>query len=63
MKDAGLDLSLFNVKHIEELSKSYTWVRYPDMSQRFYSKKDITEMLLVIAKEIYIWVKKKFENN
>lgn len=63
LKDTELNFDNFDIKHIEELSKSYTWVRYPDMSQRFYTKKDITEMLLVVAKELYLWVKTKFKNN
>lgn len=63
MKDADLSLEKFNIEHIKELSKSYTWVRYPDLSQRFYTKKEITQMLLVVAKELYLWVKQKFENN
>ena len=63
MKDADLSLEKFNIEHIEELSKSYTWVRYPDLSQRFYTKKEITQTLLVVAKELYLWVKTKFKNN
>lgn len=63
MKDADLSLEKFNIEHIKELSKSYTWVRYPDLSQRFYTKKEIAQMLLVVAKELYLWVKQKFENN
>ena len=63
IKDADLNINNFNIENIKELSKAYTWVRYPDMSQRFYTKRDITQMLLVVAKKLYLWVKKKFVNN
>ncbi|PIY71900.1 hypothetical protein COY87_03735 [Candidatus Roizmanbacteria bacterium CG_4_10_14_0_8_um_filter_33_9] len=62
LHDAGLKGYIITVDRIEELSKSYTWVRYPDLSTRFYSKKDITTKLLVTAKELYIWVKHEFKN-
>lgn len=63
LKDAGLEATNIPTKQIEELSKAYTYVRYPDMNRRFYTKKDITQMLLEVADKLYLWVKKKFENN
>ena len=62
IKDAKLNSEELNIRNVEELSKAYTWVRYPDLSQKFYKQKDITNMLLVIADELYLWVKEKFEN-
>ena len=46
LKDAELEIKKLNIKDIEELSKSYTWVRYSDMSQRFYTKEDITQKFM-----------------
>ena len=63
IKDAGLRVENISVKDIEELSKSYTWVRYPDLSIRFYTKKEEVEKLLITAKKVFLWVNKKFKNN
>jgi len=63
IKDSGLIMEQLDIEHIKELSKAYTWVRYPDMSQRFYTKKEITQKLLIVAEEVYTWVKKKFANS
>ena len=62
LKDAKLNSEKFNIKNVEELSKAYTWVRYPDLSQRFYKQKDITNTLLVVANSLYLWIREKFKN-
>ena len=63
MNDAELNIKEIEKSSIEELSKAYTWVRYPDLSNRFYTKKEITDKLLVCAKQLYKWVKNKFKDN
>lgn len=60
LKDADLDPPNIPIKQVEELSKAYTYVRYPDMNRRFYTKKDTTNMLLEVAHTLFLWVRKKF---
>jgi len=65
LKDAKLDFKETDVqiKDIKELSKSYTRVRYVDLSQQYYSNKRDTDQLLQTASLLYIWIKKKFKKN
>ena len=64
IKDAGLNLEEIEKElplQIEELSKAYIWVRYPDLSRRFYTNEEITKKLIVTAEKLYLWIKKKLE--
>lgn len=62
MKDAQIKNEKIKEEQVEELSKAYTWVRYPDLSRRFYTKKEITKELLVTAKTLYLWIRNIFKN-
>jgi len=63
LKEADIVPEKITMKQAEELSKAYTYVRYPDMNRRFYTQKNTTQILLVVAEDLYLWVRKKFENN
>ncbi len=61
IKEAGLDLEEIKSPDVTELSKAYIRVRYPDLNKQYYRKRDRVEPLVTIAKEVYIWVKRKFK--
>lgn len=64
LKDAKLDgkevETEFCVK-IEELSKAYIRVRYPDLSKQYFRKREKVEPLVELGKGLYLWVKEKFK--
>jgi len=66
LKDAGLDgkeiETNFGIK-IEELSKAYIRVRYPDLSRQYFRKREKVEPLVGLGKELYLWVKEKFKKS
>ena len=61
VKDAGLDLKETDSLPVEELSKSYTRVRYTDLSVQYYPTKESVEPLLKMAQKIYLWVQTKLQ--
>jgi HEPN domain-containing protein len=62
IKDTDLNLSELGNPPIHELSIAYEWARYADLSRsHFRSKKDV-EKLLVMAKQLFVWVRTKFKN-
>jgi len=61
VKDAGLDVKEIGNLPVEELSKSYTRVRYTDLSIQYYPTKDSVEPLLQMAQKVYLWVQTKFK--
>ena len=63
MKDTRLKMEGIKESELEELSKAYTWVRYPDLAKRFYTKKEITKELLVTTRKLYLWIKDKFKKH
>ncbi len=64
LKEADLDISDLVLKTgVEELSKSYIRVRYPDLSRQYYRKREKSELLVKLAEQLYLWVKGKFKNH
>lgn len=61
IEEAKLDPEEIQSPEIIELSKAYTRVRYPDLSNQYFSSKKSTEALFQMAKGVYIWVKNKFK--
>mgnify|MGYP001557906536 FL=1 len=61
IKDAGLDLKRIDSPNVEELSKAYIRVRYPDLSRQYYQSRTRVEPLVNLAKKVYLWVKKEFK--
>ena len=64
LKDAelsGKEIETNSGIKIEELSKAYIRVRYPDLSRQYFRKREKVEPLVKLGKELYIWVKEKFK--
>lgn len=62
VKDTDLDLSEIGNPAIHELSIAYEWARYADLSRsHFQSKKDV-EKLLVMATQLFTWIRTKFKS-
>ena len=59
--EAKLEIDFEPVVSVEELSKSYIRVRYPDLNRSYYRSRAKVEPLYMVAKELYIWVKNKFK--
>ena len=58
----GLEFSKEQIKSLEELSKHYGRVRYPDISQVFYNTKTKTASIITNAKQLYLWIYKQLKN-
>lgn len=61
IQDAGLSASDIGNPKIEELSKAYIRVRYPDLNKQYYRRRDQVMPLITMAKTVYLWVKKTFK--
>lgn len=62
--DCFLDLKEIKKSvEVEELSKAYIRVRYPDLNRQYYQKRERAEPLVKLGEEIYIWVRKKFKKH
>ena len=48
---------------VEELSKAYIRVRYPDLNRQYYQRRDRVEPLVKLSETLYIWVKNKLKKN
>jgi len=44
---------------LKEMSRHYFRVRYPDLSKKFYSKREEVVKIVKVTKEIYPWLQKK----
>ena len=64
LKEAELNISELKLKtEVEELSKSYIRVRYPDLNRQYYRKRERSEPLIKLGEKLYLWVKDKFKNH
>lgn len=63
IKEAGLDLGEIDNPDVVDLSKAYTWVRYPDLGRAHFPNQHEAEKLIKIAKKVYQWVKKTLKNS
>lgn len=61
--DADLDTEEMGNPPVEELSKGYTRVRYPDMSKKYYESQLEVEPIIVMARRLYKWIKQKLKQN
>ncbi len=61
IKEAGLDIEEIKSPDVTELSKAYIRVRYPDLSRQYYRRRERVEPLVSIAKDVYLWIKRKFK--
>lgn len=64
LDDAGLNASEIEKSEeikIEELSKAYIRVRYPDLNRQYYQRRDRVEPLVKLSETLYLWVKNKFK--
>lgn len=61
INDAGLDLARIDSPKVEELSKAYIRVRYPDLTRQYYQSRTRVEPLVILAKKVYLWVKGEFK--
>ena len=64
--DAGLNASETEKTEgikVEELSKAYIRVRYPDLNRQYYQRRDRVEPLVKLSETLYLWVKTKFKKN
>jgi HEPN domain-containing protein len=57
--EAGLNTKEIENPKVEELSKAYIRVRYPDLNRQYYTSYEKVEPLIVIAKKVYLWIKNK----
>lgn len=56
----------FSGEHLNtltDLSKHYSRVRYPDISQTHYNTREKTTPIMRQGKEMYQWIKQKFVNH
>ncbi len=65
LKDAKLDSEEIKVEsnEVEELSKAYIRVRYPDLNRQYYQKREKAETLVKLSEKLYLWIKEKFKNH
>lgn len=61
LNEAKLVPNISSTTNIEELSKSYIRVRYPDLNKQYFRKREEVEPLYTLAKELYLWIKKQFK--
>jgi HEPN domain-containing protein len=61
LEDAKLTPENPDKELIKELSKGYIRVRYPDLNKLYYRKKEKAVPLVKAARELYLWVEKKFK--
>ena len=61
-KESKISFSQHQVKALTELSKHYSRVRYPDISQESYNTKAKVKSIMESGKELYQWIRKKFAN-
>lgn len=63
--EAGLDIDLTDIGNpdVMELSKAYIRVRYPDLNKQHYRTKELSQPLVDMAKEVFIWIKNKFNEH
>ncbi len=62
-KQTNLMFSEDQYEQLEELSKHYGKVRYPDFAQKDYNTKQKVMPIIAEAKELYLWIHKKFKNH
>ncbi len=55
------EIALTTETSIEELSKSYIRVRYPDLNKQYYQKRENAKPVMTLGKELYLWVKNKLK--
>ncbi|MBI3559003.1 HEPN domain-containing protein [Candidatus Gottesmanbacteria bacterium] len=48
---------------VEELSKAYIRVRYPDLNRQYYRKRERAEPMVKLGEKVYQWVKSKFKSH
>src|SRR3990167_790746 len=60
-KKTGLPFSKKQYDHLSELSKHYSRVRYPDISNVSYNTKLKVEPIITNGKGLYIWIKDKLK--
>src|SRR3989344_7868771 len=60
--EAHLDLKEIKNPNVVELSKAYTWVRYPDLSRKHFPTQQDAENLIQVANNVYLWIKQKLIN-
>lgn len=66
LDDAGLDAGEIEREEgikVEELSKAYIRVRYPDLNRQYYQRRERVEPLVKLSEVLYIWVKNKFKKS
>jgi HEPN domain-containing protein len=63
IKTAGLDLSEIQNPDVDELTKAFSRVRYPDLSKKHYEKRSDVDLLVKMARAIYLWISKKLKNH
>lgn len=63
IEDAGLDLAEIKNPAVEELSKAYIRVRYPDLNKQYFRSRDQAQTLVSVADTVYLWVKTKLTNH
>lgn len=61
-KESKIKFSQKQLKVLTELSKHYSRVRYPDISQTSYNTKVKVMPIMESGKELYQWTRKKFIN-
>ena len=64
LKEAKLDITELNLEiKVEELSKSYIRVRYPDLNKQYFRTRGKVEPLVEMAEKLYLWIKKQLKNS
>lgn len=64
LEEAGIsdeDIELTTEIPVEELSKSYIRVRYPDLNKQYYQKRENAEPVMKLGKGLYLWVKNRLK--
>lgn len=61
-KESKIRFSQNQLLELTELSKHYSRVRYPDISQESYNTKAKIKPIIESGKELYQWTRKKFIN-
>lgn len=60
--ETSLEFTKEQLEKLEELSKHYNRVRYPDISQAFYNTKTKTTFIVTSAKKLYLWIYKQLKD-
>jgi HEPN domain-containing protein len=63
IEETGLDTSAIRELDASLLSKAYIRARYPDLNRVHHNTRAKVEVLVSLAKIIYLWVAHKFENH